>query len=126
MQGNTGYLGVPLVATLLGTDELGAAIAYDTLVSSPLLYGVGFAIGAAFGTRAGDRRRARGCARSCAATRRCSAIALALVAPDALAPDVAGRRRRGDRRRAAAGRLLRARRQPRAEAEDGTLDFPPR
>jgi predicted permease len=55
---NTGFLGVPLVATLLGHDELGAAITYDALVTGPMFFVVAFA------------------------------VAAALVTPDALAPDV--------------------------------------
>ena len=49
--GNTGFLGVPLVATLLGHDDLGAAITYDTLVSGPMFFVVGFAVAAALTTR---------------------------------------------------------------------------
>jgi predicted permease len=88
MQGNTGYLGVPLVATLLGTDQLGAAVAYDTAVSSPLMYAGAFAIGAALGSKAGDSARARARAY---VTRNPVLLGLVagLLAPDALAPDVA-------------------------------------
>ncbi|HEX2103089.1 MAG TPA: AEC family transporter, partial [Solirubrobacteraceae bacterium] len=88
MQGNTGYLGVPLVATLLGTDELGAAVAYDTVVSSPLMYAGGFAIGAALGSRAGDTARQRARAYVVRNPVLLGLLA-ALVAPDALAPDAA-------------------------------------
>lgn len=58
---NTGYLGVPLCAALLGREALAPAIAYDSVVSATMLYGPAFAIGAAFGTRAGSgvRQRAR-------------------------------------------------------------------
>ncbi len=55
---NTGYLGLPFTAALLGFDELGAAVTYDVLVSAIALVTVGFSIGAAFGTvgeRAGER-----------------------------------------------------------------------
>jgi predicted permease len=51
---NTGYLGIPLNAALLGHDALAPAIAWDTLVSQVMLYLVGFAVGAAFGTEAGE------------------------------------------------------------------------
>ena len=34
---NTGYLGYPLCASLLGFDSLGEAVAYDILVSAPAL-----------------------------------------------------------------------------------------
>lgn len=56
---NTGYLGLPLVAALLGADDLPTAIAWDSLVSGPMFYVVGLAVGAAFGTRAGASRAER-------------------------------------------------------------------
>jgi predicted permease len=124
MQGNTGYLGVPVVAALLGTDQLGAAVAYDTVVSSPLMYAGGFAIGAALGSRAGDTARER--ARAYLLRNPVLVGLLAgLVAPDALAPDAAV-----DVARVVAIGLL-----PVGffvlgvnlmhEREDGALDFPP-
>jgi len=86
MQVNTGYLGLPLVAVLLGRHQIGTAAAYDTLVSAPILFGPVFAIGAAFGTAAGEgpRERARAFI-----TRNPPLLAMiaALLAPDALAPD---------------------------------------
>ncbi|MGE4427302.1 MAG: AEC family transporter [Solirubrobacteraceae bacterium] len=55
---NTGYFGLPLVRTVLGPDELGPAVAWDSLVSGPMFFAVAFAIGAAFGVDAdGDERR---------------------------------------------------------------------
>src|SRR3712207_6827472 len=83
---NTGYLGIPLVGALLGGGALGAAIAFDTVVSGPMFFVVGFAIGAAFGTAAGDTRRER---LRAFVTRNppLLAVVAALVAPDALAPD---------------------------------------
>lgn len=87
MQVNTGYVGLPLVVVLLGSEHLGAAAAYDALVTAPWLFGVVFAVGAAFGTRAGEGAAAR--------TRAffvrnppLLAVLAAVVAPDALAPDV--------------------------------------
>jgi predicted permease len=83
---NTGYLGYPLVAALLGFHRLSEAVAYDVLVSGPALLLGAFSVGAAFGDRAGEglgqRLRAF-------FTRNPSlyAAALALVAPKALAPD---------------------------------------
>jgi predicted permease len=57
---NTGYLGVPLVATMLGgARATGQAITYDIAVSGTTLLLAGFAIGAAFGTRAGENPRER-------------------------------------------------------------------
>jgi predicted permease len=125
MQGNTGYLGIPLTATLLGAGQLGPALAYDIAVSAPLMYGAGYAVAAALGARAGDTARAR--------TRAyllrnpvLPALVLALVVPDSLAPDAAV-----DAARVLAIALL-----PIGffvlgvnlmhEREDGVLDFPPR
>jgi predicted permease len=56
---NTGYLGLPLTLAVLGSRRLGEAIAFDTLVTGPMLLFVGFAIGAAFGDKAGETRRER-------------------------------------------------------------------
>ena len=83
---NTGYLGIPLCAALLGSDALGPAIAFDTVVSGPMFYGVGFAIGAAFGVAAGDTGAER--LRSFLRNPPLYAVAAGLLAPDALAPDV--------------------------------------
>jgi malate permease and related proteins len=85
--GNSGYLGYPLATILLGADLLPQVVAYDALVSVPVLVVGCFAVGAAFGDEAGEtvgqRMRAF-------FTRNplLPAFALALVAPDALAPDV--------------------------------------
>jgi hypothetical protein len=84
---NTGYLGLPLCAAALGTDSLDEAVAYDVLVGTPtLLLGV-FAVGAAFGTRGGDTVRDRVRIFFTRNPPLAAAIA-ALLAPDALAPDV--------------------------------------
>ena len=68
---NTGYLGYPLVAALLGFDALSEAVVYDVLVSAPALLLGAFSVGAAFGDRravgAGNAPR-----RSSPATRRCT------------------------------------------------------
>lgn len=85
---NTGYLGLPLAAALLGTDELGTAIVFDQLVSGPMVYLAGFAVGAAFGTRAGEGWQARVRA-FFLRNPVLPAVVLGLLAPDALAPDVA-------------------------------------
>lgn len=54
---NTGYLGIPLILVLLGGDEVGYAIVWDSLISYPMAFIVAFAIGAAFGDHgAGDMR----------------------------------------------------------------------
>ena len=83
---NTGYLGYPLVAALLGFDRLSEAVIYDVLVAAPALLVGAFSIGAAFGERAGETPRQRVVAFF---TRNPAlyAAALALVAPDSLAPD---------------------------------------
>ncbi len=59
VNGNTGYLGLPLVAALLGTSHLGQAIAYDALVNTPVLLIGCFGVGATFGTHAGESLRER-------------------------------------------------------------------
>ena len=83
---NTGYLGYPLCASLLGFDSLGEAVAYDILVSAPALLLGGFAVGAAFGDRAGEGPRERAIAFFTRNPPLYAAIA-AVLAPDALAPD---------------------------------------
>lgn len=47
---NTGYLGYPMCLALLGERALSHAVAYDQVVSGPMLFTAGFAVGAAFGT----------------------------------------------------------------------------
>lgn len=88
MFANTGYLGIPLCAALLGTEAIAPAVVYDTLVSAIVLYVGAFAVGAALGTRAGDSRRER---IKAYLTRNpvLVAMVLAVLAPDALAPDLA-------------------------------------
>jgi predicted permease len=83
---NTGYLGYPLVAALLGFDALSEAVVYDVLVSSPALLLGAFSVGAAFGEHVGEGVRARVAAFF---TRNPAlyAAALGLAAPDSLAPD---------------------------------------
>jgi predicted permease len=84
---NTGYLGYPLVAALLGSDQLGEGVAYDIGVGAPALLLGGFAVGAAFGTRAGTGAKQRSTA-FFARNLPLYAGLLALIAPDSLAPDV--------------------------------------
>jgi predicted permease len=83
---NTGYLGYPLAA-LLGFDQLSEAVVYDVLVSGPALLVGAFSIGAAFGERAGETPRERVVA-FFVRNPPLYAAALALIAPDSLAPDV--------------------------------------
>lgn len=84
---NTGYLGYPLTAAVLGLDHVGEAVAYDVGVGAPALLIGAFAVGAAFGDRAGTGVRDRTGA-FFARNLPLYAGALALIAPDALAPDV--------------------------------------
>lgn len=85
---NTGYLGYPLVAALLGADQLGEAVAYDIGVGAPALLIGAFAVGAAFGDRAGTGVRERTGSFFARNLPLYAAVA-ALFAPDALAPDLA-------------------------------------
>jgi malate permease and related proteins len=85
---NSAYLGYPLTIALLGRDELSTAVLYDILVCAPSLLLGAFAIGAAFGTSAGETPRERVRAFF---TRNppLYAAAAGLLAPAALAPDIA-------------------------------------
>ncbi|HKH23151.1 MAG TPA: AEC family transporter [Solirubrobacterales bacterium] len=84
---NSGYLGYPLVASLLGFHSLGQAVVYDIAVPAPSLLLLGFGTGAAFGTKAGERPRDRVVAFFTRNPPLYAAIA-GLLAPDAFAPDV--------------------------------------
>lgn len=84
---NSGYLGYPVVAALIGFDALGEAVAFDILVAGPGLLLGAFAVGAAFGDRAGEGLRERTVAFFARNPPLYAAVA-ALIAPDALAPDV--------------------------------------
>jgi hypothetical protein len=122
---NTGYLGYPLVAALLGFEELGIAVVYDILVSAPCVLLFGFAVGAGFGDQAGEGTRERTIAFFTRNPPLYAAIA-ALVAPDSLAPDVLVDISRGlviamlPLGFFAAGVALSS------EAEEGAFRFPPR
>ncbi len=82
---NTGYLGYPLCASLLGFHALGQAVVYDVAVSVPNLLLLGFGVGAAFGTKAGEGPRLRLIAFFTRNPPLYAAIA-GLLAPDSLAP----------------------------------------
>jgi predicted permease len=53
MFGNTGYLGFPIVLSLVGEKYFGWAIFYDLLGTTPGAYGLGVVMAAIFGDRAG-------------------------------------------------------------------------
>jgi malate permease and related proteins len=55
---NTGYLGLPFIAALFGSDEIPNAIVYDLFITTIAIFTIGFSIGAAFGT-VGTRTRER-------------------------------------------------------------------
>jgi malate permease and related proteins len=84
---NTGYLGYPLVAAVLGFDALSEAVVYDVLVSAPALLLGAFSVGAAFGEAAGEGVRERTAAFFTRNPPLYAAV-LAVIAPDSLAPDV--------------------------------------
>jgi len=84
---NTAYLGYPLTIALLGSDQLGEAVAYDVAVGSPALLLGAFSAGAAFGTKAGEGARQRTSAFFARNLPLYAAIA-ALLAPASLAPDI--------------------------------------
>ena len=84
--GNTAFLGLPFTVALFGFDELGHAVAYDNLVSTPAFVTIGFSIGAAFGAIGGNVRE-----RAIAFLTRNPplwATLAGLAAPAALAPDL--------------------------------------
>jgi malate permease and related proteins len=82
---NTAYLGLPMTVAVLGTSHLSQAVAYDQVVSGPMLFTVGFAVGAAFGTA---RARAGGARVLGVVTRNPPLIAAiaGLLVPTSLAP----------------------------------------
>jgi predicted permease len=84
---NSGYLGYPLVASLLGFHALGEAVVYDIAVSGPSLLLLGFGTGAAFGTKVGEGFGDRVVAFFTRNPPLYAAIA-GLLVPDSLAPDV--------------------------------------
>ena len=79
---NTGFLGLPFTAALLGSDALPEAITYDQLVSTPWLLVVAFSIGAAHSPDEHESRMRMFLLRNPALY----AMVLGLLAPDALAP----------------------------------------
>ena len=86
LQANTGLLGIAVVATVLGFSHVSEGVAYDALVQQPVFFIGSFAIAAATGTKAGETVRDRIKA-FFVRNPPLLAVALALVAPEALAPD---------------------------------------
>jgi malate permease and related proteins len=84
---NSGYLGYPLCASLLGFHALGQAVVYDVIVVSPCLLLIAFGAGASFGTRAGEGPKERAIAFFTRNPPLYAAIA-AIVAPASFAPDL--------------------------------------
>lgn len=84
---NSGYLGYPLTASLLGFHALGQAVVYDVIVVSPCLLLIAFGAGASFGTRAGKSPRERAIAFFTRNPPLYAAIA-AVIAPASFAPNV--------------------------------------
>jgi malate permease and related proteins len=124
IQVNTGYLGLPLVAALLGTDRIGEAAAYDTLVSALFLFGPVFAVGAAFGARAGQGPGARLRA-FFSRNPPLLAVLAAVVAPDALAPQALVEASRAAVFALAPLGFFAVGVTLATEAEEGVLPFPP-
>lgn len=87
MQGNTGLLGIAVVAAALGFEAVPVAVLYDALVQAPIFLVASFAVAAATGTRAGETTGAR-VRVFFQRNPPLWAVAAALLAPDALAPDL--------------------------------------
>jgi predicted permease len=88
VMGNTGYLGLPLTAALLGFEQIPAAVLYDTVVTTPLLFLGAFGVGAVFGDTAGETVGERLKVFFTRNPPLYAAIA-GLLAPASLAPDIA-------------------------------------
>jgi predicted permease len=86
LQGNTGWLGLPLVAAVLGADHLSQAVAYDALVQGPVFLIGAFGAAAAMGTEAGETTGERVRAFFIRNPPLLATIA-ALLAPASLAPE---------------------------------------
>jgi predicted permease len=87
LQANTGLMGLAVAGALLGFSHVSEAVAYDALVQQPVFFIGSFAIAAATGTTAGETVPERIRA-FFVRNPPLLAVALALIAPDALAPDV--------------------------------------
>ncbi len=86
---NTGFLGYPVSVALLGHSALPHAVIYDQVVSTPLLFTVGFAIGGRFGdSERAAARRSAGRGRALLMNPPLWAAAAGLIGGPALAPHV--------------------------------------
>ncbi len=85
LQANTAYLGLPLCAALFTEAELAQAVAYDALVSLPMLVIASFSVGALFGTEGDAGLAARG--RVLLRNPILLAVIAGLLVPDAWAPE---------------------------------------
>ena len=84
---NTGYLGYPMVLTLMGGHALSQGVIYDVVVSGIALMLLAFGVGAAFGTRAGEGFKQRLRAFFFKNPLLVAGV-LGIIAPSWLAPDV--------------------------------------
>lgn len=84
---NTGYLGYPMVLTLMGGHDLSQGVVYDVVVSGIALMLLAFGVGAAFGTRAGEGFKQRLRAFFFKNPLLVAGV-LGIVAPSWLAPDI--------------------------------------
>jgi predicted permease len=82
---NTGYVGLPLTAALLGGGQLPFAIAFDSAVSAPFFLIVAMSVAAALGSRPG---RSTSPLRALLLNPPLWAVVAGLLVPDALAPPV--------------------------------------
>jgi predicted permease len=84
---NTGFLGIPVCAALLGHGAVALAVAWDTLISAPTLFlgafGIGAAVGRGVGESAGERLRS-----FVVRNPPLLALVLGLVVPESFSPDV--------------------------------------
>lgn len=84
---NSGYLGYPLTTILFGPEKLHLAVAYDSLVTIPILITAAFAVGAALGEEAGEGARERTWS-FIVRNPLLPVFVLAMLAPDAWAPPI--------------------------------------
>jgi len=85
LQANTAYLGLPLCATLFSDAQLAQAVAYDALISLPMLAIGSFGVGALFGGKGDARPLAR--LRMLASNPILLAVIAGLLVPEAWAPE---------------------------------------